>query len=143
MGVILFEHNRVAYEAALALMKRKKKAAVIHPTGTGKSFLAFQLCGDHPDQTVCWLSPSEYIYHTQKENWRRAGGCETDNVLFYTYARLMLMNEEELKEIQPDYIVLDEFHRCGAKMWGQGVQRLLEQKQLPTANGYARSHRYL
>lgn len=125
MGVILFEHNRVAYEAALALMKRKKKAAVIHPTGTGKSFLAFQLCGDHPDQTVCWLSPSEYIYHTQKENWRRAGGCETDNVLFYTYARLMLMNEEELKEIQPDYIVLDEFHRCGAKMWGQGVQRLL------------------
>ena len=125
MGVTLFEQNRVAYESALALMKTKKKAAVIHPTGTGKSFLAFQLCADYRDCTVCWLSPSEYIYHTQEENWRRAGGCEIKNVLFFTYARLMLMNEEELGEIQPDYIVLDEFHRCGAKMWGQGVQRLL------------------
>lgn len=127
MGVTLFEHNRAAYESALSLMKRKRKAAVIHPTGTGKSFLAFQLCADDPDKTVCWLSPSEYIYRTQMENWKRAGGSEIRNVRFFTYARMMLMQEEELEEIQPDYIVLDEFHRCGAKMWGQGVQRLLRQ----------------
>ncbi len=38
----------------------------------------------------------------------------------------MLMNDAELREIAPEYIVLDEFHRAGAKMWGQGVQRLLE-----------------
>ena len=29
------------------------KAAIIHPTGTGKSFIGFQLCADHPDATVC------------------------------------------------------------------------------------------
>ncbi|MCI8280164.1 MAG: DNA/RNA helicase [Lachnospiraceae bacterium] len=144
MGVTLFEHNRVAYESALALMKTKKKAAVIHPTGTGKSFLAFQLCADYRDCTVCWLSPSEYIYHTQEENWRRAGGCEIKNVLFFTYARLMLMNEEELGEIQPDYIVLDEFHRCGAKMWGQGVQRLLSKyPSVPLLGLSATNIRYL
>ena len=35
------------------------------------------------------------------------------------------MSEEELSAINPTYIVLDEFHRCGAEMWGEGVQRLL------------------
>ncbi len=37
----------------------------------------------------------------------------------------MGMTDEEIAELQPDYIVLDEFHRCGAEMWGQGVQKLL------------------
>ena len=37
----------------------------------------------------------------------------------------MLFRSVELKEICPDYIILDEFHRCGAKVWGQGVQNLL------------------
>ena len=125
MGTMLYEHNRIAYEAACRMMQRSGKAAVIHPTGTGKSFLAFQLCEEHPKQTVCWLSPSEYIFQTQQENWRKAGGSLCSHIRFYTYARLMLMEEAELKEIEPDYIVLDEFHRCGAKMWGQGVARLL------------------
>lgn len=125
MGITLFEHNRAAYEAALALMDRRGKAAVIHPTGTGKSFIGFCLCEEHPRKTVCWLSPSEYIFRTQKENWEEAGGRTPKNIHFYTYAKLMLMDTAELQEMMPDYIVLDEFHRCGAKMWGQGVERLL------------------
>lgn len=125
MGTMLYEHNRTAYEAACRMMQRSGKAAVIHPTGTGKSFIAFRLCEEHPQQTICWLSPSEYIFQTQKENWTKAGGGACSNIRFYTYAKLMLMEEAEIKEIQPDYIVLDEFHRCGARMWGQGVARLL------------------
>ena len=35
------------------------------------------------------------------------------------------MSSEELSEIKPDYIILDEFHRCGAEMWGGGVDRFL------------------
>ena len=122
MGTMLYEHNRIAYEAACRMMQRSGKAAVIHPTGTGKSFLAFQLCEEHPKQTVCWLSPSEYIFQTQQENWRKAGGSLCSHIRFYTYARLMLMEEAELKEIEPDYIVLDEYEssiaavrRCGAR----------------------------
>ncbi len=125
MGVTLFGHNQAAYEAAVSQMKTFGKAAVIHPTGTGKSFLAFKLCADHPGDKVCWLSPSEHIFATQKENWQKAGGEELFNITFLTYARLMMLGEEEMKEIRPSYIILDEFHRCGAKMWGQGVQRLL------------------
>lgn len=122
----LYEHNQIAYNSALTLMEDTGKAAVIHPTGTGKSFVAFFLCEEHPDSVVCWLSPSEYIFQTQKENWIKAGGKDPQNIRFFTYAKLLLLEAEELRGLNPDYIVLDEFHRCGARMWGQGVQSLLE-----------------
>ena len=122
----LFEHNRIAYESAAKMLEERGRAAVIHPTGTGKSFIAFRLCEDHPSSRICWLSPSEYIYRTQVDNLVHAGGKAPENIDFYTYAKLMLLSDSELKGIRPEYIVLDEFHRCGAEMWGQGVRRLLE-----------------
>ncbi len=158
MKIELFEHNQTAYQAALDMLKTTGKAAIVHPTGTGKSFIGFKLCEEYPDQTICWLSPSEYIFRTQVENLTASmekngtlsggtGRSETrnahnarmasetnngngfedvlENVRFYTYAKLMSMSETELGKIHPDYIILDEFHRCGAAMWGQGVQKLL------------------
>ena len=74
MAIALFEHNRIAYEAAVSLLHETGKAAVVHPTGTGKSFIAFKLCEDNPDKRICWRSPSAYIYETQLENLRTAGG---------------------------------------------------------------------
>ncbi len=126
MGNILFEHNQKAYQAAMEMLSQTGQAAVIHPTGTGKSFLAFQLCVDNERSKVCFLSPSEYIFKTQVEKWTAAGGAELKNVDFITYARLMRMGMDELASIQPNYIILDEFHRCGATQWGVGVKRLRE-----------------
>lgn len=112
----LFEHNRTAYDSAVSLLSETGKAAVIHPTGTGKSFIGFKLSEDHPDKVICWLSPSEYIFRTQLENLAKVSdGWQPENIRFYTYARLMNLAEEELADIHPDYIVLDEFHRCGAQ----------------------------
>ncbi|MBE5739716.1 MAG: helicase [Clostridiales bacterium] len=125
MGNLLFAHNRIAYETVVKMFETEDRAAVIHPTGTGKSFIGFQLCMDQAKKKICWLSPSEYIFQTQMENFLSAGGTELPNVEFFTYAKLMTMKRGELKKIHPDYIVLDEFHRCGAEMWGEGVQRLL------------------
>ena len=126
MAVSLFKHNREAYEAALSMLHSCGKAAIVHPTGTGKSFIGFKLCEDFPESVVCWLSPSEYIFKTQIENLKAvSGGYAPENVKFFTYAKLMNMSEAELAKISPDYIVLDEFHRCGAEMWGKGVEALL------------------
>ena len=125
MAIELFKHNQDAYTAALQMLQTTGKAAVIHPTGTGKSFIAFKLCEDHPEKTICWLSPSSYIFKTQLENLRKAGGNDLENIRFFTYARLINMTPVEIAAIQPDYIILDEFHRCGAEIWGQGVQGLL------------------
>ena len=121
----LFEHNRTAYDKVCAMLAERGKAAVVHPTGTGKSFIAFKLAEDNPSSRVLWLSPSEYIFRTQLENLKRACNVELSNISFLTYAKLMLADSEAIKEYSPDYIILDEFHRCGAEMWGRGVERLL------------------
>ena len=122
----LFAHNLTAYTSAVAMLAETGKAAIIHPTGTGKSFIAFKLCEDNQDKRILWLSPSEYIFKTQVENLKAvSNGYAPKNIVFCTYAKLMFMSENEIAEIKPDYIVLDEFHRCGAEMWGKGVQAVL------------------
>ena len=127
MKIELFKHNSDAYEIALEMLAETGKAAIIHPTGTGKSFIAFKLCEDYPEDTVCWLSPSEYIFQTQLENLSKVtGGSVPQNIKFFTYSKLMLMSEDEMALIRPDHIVIDEFHRCGAEFWGKGVQQLLK-----------------
>lgn len=141
----LFEHNKTAYDSAVSLLSETGKAAVIHPTGTGKSFIGFKLCEDHPDKVICWLSPSEYIFKTQLENLAKVSdGWQPENIRFYTYARLMNLAEEELADIHPDYIVLDEFHRCGAQEWGKGVTALLDlYADIPILGLSATNIRYL
>lgn len=134
-GLELFAHNQQAYDAALHLIEETGKAAVIHPTGTGKSFIAFKLAQEHLGKRILWLAPGEYIYKTQVENLGKALGENQKqakllleqiigNILFLTYTKLM-MNEDSIGNLKPDYIVLDEFHRCGAPEWGSSVRKLL------------------
>ena len=125
MAIELFKHNETAYKAAVAMLKETGKAAVIHPTGTGKSFIGFKLCEENPSKTVCWLSPSEYIFKTQLEALKKSADFTPANVKFFTYSKLMNLEESEISDIKPDFIVLDEFHRAGAEQWGIGVKKLL------------------
>ena len=135
MAFRLFEHNARAYKAAQTEMERYGKAAIIHPTGTGKSYIAFKLIADHPDAVVLWISPSEYIFKTQIEGLKKNDpDFPLENVHFFTYAKLMCCTEAQLAEIaglQPSYIILDEFHRAGAECWGESTVALL--KLCPTA----------
>ena len=125
MSIALFEHNQTAYSSAAAMLAERGKAAVIHPTGTGKSFIGFRLCEDHPESSVVWLAPSEYIFKTQLENLRRTGAEVPGNITFFTYAKLSVMESGEIETLQADYIVLDEFHRAGAEVWGRAIKQLL------------------
>ena len=126
MAMNLFQNNKDAYDNAVAMLAETGKAAVIHPTGTSKSFIGFKLCEDDHDKTVCWLSPSDYIFRTQLENLKDTSpDTALDNVKYFTYVKLMNLTQAELLDIKPDYIVLDEFHRAGAELWGEGVKQLL------------------
>ena len=120
MGIQLFKHNEEAYKAVVTMLEEEGKAAVIHPTGTGKSLIAFKLACDYPSNHFLWLSPSEYIYKTQLENL----GMEFPNIQYLSYSRLM-KSEDSVEDLHPDYIILDEFHRCGAREWGRSVRKLL------------------
>ena len=126
----LFEHNEKAYHAAVRMMEQYGKAAIVHPTGTGKSYIAFKLIEDNPEKVVIWLSPSEYIFKTQLESLKKNDpGFPLSNVHFYTYAKLMCCTQAQLEKIaaqKPAYIILDEFHRAGAECWGESTVALLK-----------------
>ena len=85
VALCLFEHNEKAYHAAVRMMDQYGKAAIVHPTGTGKSYIAFKLIEDNPEKVVIWLSPSEYIFKTQLESLKRNDpDFPLVNVHFYT-----------------------------------------------------------
>lgn len=58
MALDLYEHNANAYMAAYEMMDKYGKAAIVHPTGTGKSYIAFKLIEAHPNEMIIWLSPA-------------------------------------------------------------------------------------
>ena len=147
-GRSLFPHNQTAYENVHAMLDETGKAAVIHPTGTGKTSSAFSTPADHPQDRILWLAPSEYIFKTQMENWLSVGGDALPNITFLTYAKLSLMTESELFQFHSSlstfHIVLDEFHRAGAAQWGLDVQRLLAAYPSATILGLSATNvRYL
>ena len=113
MALALFEHNAKAYQAAMAMLAQYGKAAVVHPTGTGKSYIAFKLIEDHPDAAFLWLSPSEYIFKTQIEGLQKQDpDFPLAKIHFFTYAKLMWCTPEQLEEIaalHPAYIIMTNF----------------------------------
>ncbi|MCI8403208.1 MAG: DEAD/DEAH box helicase family protein [Lachnospiraceae bacterium] len=144
MPIGLFAHNQKAYDSATAMMDEAGRAAIIHPTGTGKSFIAFKMAEEHPQARVFWLSPSRYIFRQQQENLARScPGSVPENITFMTYTRLMA-NRDRISALKPDYIILDEFHRCGAAQWSKGVEALLSAFPMAKVLGLsATSVRYL
>ena len=76
-----------------------------------------------------WCSPRVYSHTTSHdyifENQQRNAERHFPNVEFMTYTKLLRLSEEALMALRPETIILDEFHRCGAYCWGQGVERLL------------------
>ena len=130
MALHLFAHNEKAYHAAVRMMEQYGKAAIVHPTGTGKSFIAFKLIEDNPEATVLWLSPSEYIFKTQLESLKRNDpDFPLANVHFYTYAKLLCCTQAQLEKIaaqKPAYMILDEFLRAGAECWDESTVALLK-----------------
>lgn len=144
MSIKLFEHNQKAYEAAVEMLAETGKAAVIHPTGTGKSFIGFKYCEDNPDKAFCWLSPSRYIFEMQIKNLEKTGEEIPKNIKFFTYKKLSLMTDEEICEIKCDAAILDEYHRGGALTWGLSLTKFLENNSnLPIIGLSATNIRYL
>jgi superfamily II DNA or RNA helicase len=125
MAILLYEHNEITYDNMLRLFQSHQRVAVVQPTGTGKSFLYLKWIEDHPDQRICVASPSNYIFW-QLNNYQEQARVSLDKLIPITYTRLALMQREEIERLAVDFIVLDEFHRCGAQEWGRSVKALLE-----------------
>jgi superfamily II DNA or RNA helicase len=124
MALELYAHNKTTYQNLTVLFETEKRVACVQPTGTGKSFIILKLIEDHPDSRFVIASPSTYIFG-QIEQYREGSGIEHGNLIYVTYTKLSRMQGDEIAGLPCDYIVLDEFHRCGASEWGKGIDVLL------------------
>lgn len=74
----LLPHQNEAYQAAVKKLEEKRKAAIISPTGTGKSFVALEYILQHPDERVLFLSPRRAIANQMYEYIVRYIGGDTE-----------------------------------------------------------------
>lgn len=125
--MILHKHNLETYENIKKLFCEHNRVVAVQPTGTGKSFLILQLIADNHDKSFLIVSPSMYIY-IQLQIHADKYSINMENCNFVTFSKLSKMTESELLELDADYIVLDEFHRCGAVEWSRGVENILSVK---------------
>ena len=117
----LYAHNEVTYRKITEHFDSFNKIAVIQPTGTGKSLVISRLIMDNPDKSFIVLTPSLFIISEIKKHI-----AEPERVKFMTYAKAMWLKEMQMHKMKADYLIFDEFHRCGAEEWRKGVERLLE-----------------
>ena len=73
----LLPHQNEAYQAVVKKFEEKGKAAVIFPTGCGKSFVALEYILKHPDERVLFLAPRRAIANQMYEYIVRYIGGDT------------------------------------------------------------------
>lgn len=116
MRTQLLNHNKSAYEKVIKAFKTTNRTCVVHPTGTGKSYLIAAVSENY--KNVLILGPNVFVLDQVRDviQWRNNG------IEFMTYQMLSFMDETPTGY---DLICLDEFHRAGAPGWGERVIKLL------------------
>jgi superfamily II DNA or RNA helicase len=120
-SIELYAHNKITYDAINELWKKDKSVAVVQATGTGKSYIIAKVMADFLDQKILIMAPSRYILKQQQSKIPWATRSST----FMTYAKGVNLSSAEVSRLKCKLIILDEFHRCGADIWGDGVQKIL------------------
>lgn len=110
----MLPHNYEAYQKVMAHYESGiDKAAVVHATGTGKSYIIAAVA--HHFKNVLIIAPNTFVLNETRKV------CEA-HVTFRTYMSVM---NDYYPRTDYDLIVLDEFHRAGAEKWGLGVQNII------------------
>lgn len=145
---ILKQHNKKPYIDLMKDISDYGKACAIHATGTGKMYLALKWLNDHKNEPFTFFAPTltilnkfaNLILETYfKDNYKSLLDASiedklevirvllnNDNINFFTYSKLNLMNDEEIKELCVKNVVLDEFHHLGADKWGEASERFFK-----------------
>lgn len=125
----IFEHNKTAYESVKDFFAGKlptsmpNRCCVIHPTGTGKSYIALQLIADNRNSSILYVTSYSVNLILFEESVKENIG-EGLNI---TYAIYFSLKPEELPQF--DFIILDEFHRAGAPQWQKAVEAVIANNQ--------------
>lgn len=129
MSMTLNPVNEAAFQKAVQSLETLNRAAVFHPTGTGKSCIAWKVVEAHPQTTFFWLvAGAQRLSLRQAELTRYNGGTLPGNVRFCDCEKLAAATPEQwvrLGEQKPGCMVLDCYHELSAVCWAQSVQKLL------------------
>lgn len=129
MSMTLNPVNEAAFQKAVQSLETLNRAAVFHPTGTGKSCIAWKVVEAHPQTTFFWLvAGAQRLSLRQAELTRYNGGTLPGNVRFCDCEKLAAATPEQwvrLGEQKPGCVVLDCYHELSAVCWAQSVQKLL------------------
>ena len=127
MAIELYKHNKKAYSNVLEHFETTNRTCVVHATGTGKSFISLKWLEDNKDKRCLFLAPTHAIIDQFKTHIEDNGLSLSDfpNLEFELYTNV----NNRIADNKYDCIVMDEFHRCGAKEWSKGINKLLDNNE--------------
>ena len=151
----LLPHQEEAYVESEKLFAEKGKAAVIFPTGCGKSFVVLKYILEHPDERILFLSPRhaikeqmyEYIVRfiggdfrpiedIKRENGslKQAAKQYIPNIECMLYQTIMGIDEkgsidELVTNLKPDIIIVDEMHHLKTKSTKTSREQVLDDSE--------------
>ena len=126
----LYEHNIESYEKVKEQFEKDNTVALIQATGTGKTYNALQLAYDNPNEKIIYVVPSVSIIEHIKEVISRNPNLNLEkdfhHVEFRTYQSFINLSSKELKDLNVNLLILDEFHHIGAPVWGARINEIIE-----------------
>lgn len=135
----LYEHNKESYENIKKLWKETSRVAIVQATGTGKSFVISRVLEDYSNKSRLVLAPTNHIIKHLKDI-----DVYSESSVYMTYSKLSSIAKGDMDNFNYELIVLDEFHRCGAREWGKAVNKLLDNNLNAKVLGATATHiRYL
>ena len=127
----LYKHNIESYEKVYSAYESGENiVGIIQATGTGKTYQALALALDNKDENIIYIAPSnsiiEHVESIINNNPNLDRNKDFPNLKFMTYQSLINKSREELKSMNVDLLILDEFHHIGAPVWGSRVNELIK-----------------
>ncbi len=127
----LYEHNVDSYKRVKSAFENGENiVGIVHATGTGKSYNALQLAYDNKNKKIVYVVPSngiiEHIKKIIEDNPNLDLKRDFPNLEFRTYQSFISLSKDEIKNINCDLLILDEFHHIGAPIWGARINTMLQ-----------------
>lgn len=125
MEIKLKKHNEETFKNVKKLFKDNNRVAVEQATGTGKSYITAKVISQLSKKRTLYITSSNDIIREFINSEDLGNIVNIDKIDFITYQKTLTFNIEDESENEYDLIILDEYHRVGAKKWFISVNTIL------------------